>query len=250
MVARHLGIHDTDSIHVLDLELGAWVTHFRSSPPIIIRPNRIVHTKNRETDLPMKIALSYSTSERAYLKAEGSSPNIKRKASVASIKDVVVDLTYPDSPSTKRAKIEPTQRSVTKLDRQSTPPSPLSSRVEVVDVDDLEDVGAIPARLSSFPARTVDQMAPRLAWIASSETPENVEFRFKKVFSCAFKRSTYYKHQSAWKWMRDNNLLNDSRGSDLWAPLVNAANEAIKGERNVTKQERSGQSERAPSIEL
>lgn len=57
-VIQHLGIQDFDKVHVLDSDMGSWVTHLRSSPAVRITANCTVHMKSRAVKMDPKVAIT------------------------------------------------------------------------------------------------------------------------------------------------------------------------------------------------
>lgn len=177
----------------------------------------------------------------------GSSP-AKRKTAINSVSDEVIDLTTMEIASPKRVKTHINPRDASDDGKCAyTLSSPLKGRESS---ESCEEVGTRPAKLSSFPARTVGQMASRIEWIALKETSDNVGFRFSRVFSCEFKRSTYYRHRRAWKWLNDNGVLDSAIPSDLWAPLVKAASVALNDEKAEEMPASNSRIKRVKSVEL
>lgn len=131
----------------------------------------------------------------------------------------MIDLTLEDSISpAKRA------RSSSGITRASTPTPDGRTQEWREDFQ----IGGRPAKLSKFPARTVREMEVRIRWIMENEHVGNVEARYKAVFSCEFVNSTYFRHQAAWIWLRDNGRLMATDPMDLWKNLAHEANEAIR----------------------
>lgn len=166
----------------------------------------------------------------------------KRKATISEEEDDddVIDLTLTDgtaSPRKKKASHEKDDTDIQILGMTSPTTSPLRRRAST---ENLEEIGTRPAKLSKFPARTIGQMVSRIEWIASqdeSASADTVKERFEKVFSCNYAKTTYYSHQRAWKWLRDNGVLDERKDSDLWAPLASTAMAAVKAGRMLKNSE-------------
>lgn len=242
LITNHFGMRDLEKIHVLDMELGTWVTHLRTSPPVFVTANSIIHMKNWDTVLDVTAAIAATQAKRIAFFS-------KRKPDSVDGSVEFIDLTTSDKPPRKKAKV------VVQTEHEITPPindthTPSSPTQTHVSMEDIDDIGSRPARLSTFPARTVGQMVPRIVWIVGQDaTPDTVESRFAKVFSCAYKKSTYYRHQCAWRWLRDNGILDESKDSDLWGPLVRAALVALKDEKVMEAKDLSP-TKRRESVEL
>lgn len=231
-IAEHLGIKNSQKIHILDMEIGTWVTHFQNSPPVNVNTRSTVHMKGCGTNIDPKSAIS-ATQTKKVVKEEVGMQSNKRKVAKLEGHDEIIDLTTSDIHSPKKMKaipeveVEDTHGILNAISRPSSPLQPYVSN------DDAVDVGSRPVRLSTFPARTVGQMVPRIEWIVSQDqSSATVKARFLKMFSCEYRKTTYYRHQSAWKWLRDNSVLDESKESDLWAPLVRAATSAMKAEKD------------------
>lgn len=238
----HMNIKDIQRIHILDIEMGTWVTHLRNSPHVIVTPNSTLHMKRWETKLDPKLAIKVTQPNGSF----GHASNAPSKRKGSEFDQDVIDLTVSGNPSPKKKKTEEEDAK-----RGSCDPCPASPLKLFSAMDDVAEVGARPARLARFPARTVGQMVPRIGWIVaqshSGESDETVKSLFMKVFSCEYKKTTYYKHQGVWRWLRDNSVLDESKESDLWGPLVRAATAALKAEKTNGI---STQTKREASVEL
>lgn len=227
-IVEHLGIKDVHQIHILDTGIGGWVTHIRNSPPVVVVANSTVHMKKRENLLDPKSAISL-TQVKSRMSQAGS-PSVERKPTCAKREwePETIDLTKSDSPSPKKPRVLSRKEDSQEEPAPTSPtPSPLTRLHN--NTNDVNDVGSKPARLSTFPARTVGQMVSRIQWIvAQGDSDETVKSRFSRVFSCRYAKSTYFLHQRAWKWLHDNGVLQEASDSDLWGPLVKAAKVAFK----------------------
>lgn len=207
----------------MDLSIGKWMTILRISPAISVTVNTNIHMKTVELNLSPKDALMAVT-ERP--KTLSMSPTSLKRKFPADEGDRIIDLTKSDRGVTEKK---------TKLHTYiEDPSSPLRTRS---NNEEVEFVGVMPVRLSSFPARTVGEMVTRIEWIVTQDEPKTTAARFQKVFSCDFKGPTYYKHQGIWKWLKDNGRLSCISGTDLWAPLASTTLAAMKETKEGRKRE-------------
>lgn len=229
---RHLEIENVDCVHVMDLEASRWITHLKTSPAINVAWNATVHMKKKESDVPAKDVLETHTGSKGRLAtpADFFTP-AKRKGPREEEDGGVIDLTLiRDSPSEKKARLTNKEE----WPQTPTPYSPLTQRFlstsgkEGMESDGFEMIGSRPAKLPCFPAKTVHEMTTRLGWIVENKSVGTLEQRFSKVFSCDFKDSTYHRHRKSWKYMLDTGMLSNRPGTDLWGPIVQAAESAMK----------------------
>lgn len=220
----HLGINDLQRIQILDIDIGNWITHLRNGPAVTVTANSTLHMKKWETLLDPKTAISVV--QGPINSEEKVSSPMKRKAAKDEVKDEVIDLTISDTHTLKKRKNSPKEGTGY---NDIIPSSPLQA---YTDLEDVADVGSRPIRLPRFPAKTVGEMVTRIEWIvAKGPSDESVKRRYSKMFSCDYAKSTYYLHQRAWRWLRDNGVLDEARDDDLWGPLVRAAKAALAGEK-------------------
>lgn len=224
MLVKYLTIDTFTSVNVMDLSIGKWITHLRISPPISVTINCIIHMKDVEAEITPKDAVKAIAASTGCggQSTHGKSP--KRKQEMGSGSDVI-DLTRQDEPGL--AKKLRTENSMIELD------SPLRYRSSN---NNITVIGAVPTRLSSFPARTVQEMVSRIEWIATNDEPATTAARYARVFSCDFKGPTYYKHQGVWRWLKDHGRLSNLAGTDLWSPLATSTTKLMKEEKGGSSQ--------------
>lgn len=165
----HLQLKSHSSIQHLDIGTSAWVTLFKSSPPVIIRSGGTYHFKEVDKDVPFSSIIclpAIKTSMRLFKNENRNSDGFE---------DDLPDSTS-SSPSSKLVKEEPR---------------------------DVIIVGSRPCRLSDFPGKTAREARIRFKWIAANTQLGSLRKRFEAVYSCPFNSSTYHRHQNAWRWLEN-----------------------------------------------
>lgn len=226
-LTAHLGVEGVTSLQTLDLPTGRWITHLRSSPSISVTNSCTIHMKRKETNLEGKESIAISTAltspERTQQRKPAPTSGGKRKAKRNDSLEII-DLTgVTDLMETMKVQPEKSPRKKQKHEERSASPLGLRSFT-----DESEAIGARPARIATFPAKTAKEMITRFEWIALKETKENVQSRFETVFSCKYRRSTYYKHKKLWSWLSQNGALENISDTDLWSPLTRVASGILK----------------------
>lgn len=230
-LVRHLGIEEANCLQKLDLSTGQWITHLRSSPAVSITKNSTIHMKRKETNVEAKdvIALTAATGTQWKELSKCSPKSITKRKKERNESLDAIDLTGPTDNQEITASASKTESvgSPKKKQRQSNNSlSPSRSRHPIDD--DLEIIGTRPAKIATFPAALAKDMILRFEWIAMKETEENAMSRFEMVYSCKYRRSTFYKHKRLWKWLRDNGALMEVSDIDLWTPLARVASGVLK----------------------
>lgn len=229
LVVRHLRIGDVDCFHIMDIKSGRWITHLKTSPPINVTVEGMIHIKKVDVEVTVNeiIEIIARNQSSRFTHANSTTTPGERKVGKR-----VIDLTNFESPMAKKQKvikreIESASAGIATYNSASTGSvsPPTASQMET---EGFEIVGSRPAKLSVFPAKTVKEMTSRLNWIVSNKTLGTLDQRFQKVFSCEFKESTYHRHRRAWKHMMNASMLDNKEGTDLWGPLVQVAEVAMK----------------------
>lgn len=216
MLVKYLSINTFTSVNIIDMSIGKWITHLRISPAISVTLNCIVHMKIADAEIEPMDALKAVTAKTGKGGKSMNDKSPKRKHEETSYADVI-DLTRLDE-----AGMVKRQRTEYESLEPDSPLRPRSSNKNVTTI------GAVPSRLSSFPARTVQEMVSRIEWIVTHDDPITTAARYARVFSCDFKGPTYYKHQSVWRWLKDNGRLSNISGTDLWSPLASSTIRMMK----------------------
>lgn len=216
VLLKHLNLEEGSSIQYFDKKTAKWVTHLATSPAIAVAAGSVLAMKEKNTKVDLAVVVEQLGCVPAPMSASPS-PTKRKKEEEKVLSDGVIDLTLDSlSPSKKRAKAHYGYRS-------SSPTPRFKTGLARDEDEEVEVVGSRPARISSFPAATVREMKERIAWIVENEDKGTIVQRYQKVFSCSYAKATYFRHQRAWHWLRENGHLERSADSDPWAPLVHMA---------------------------
>lgn len=221
---NHLGISKFKSVQHFEPSQAKWVTILRNSPEIKIVAGSVHHFKPSSVDVLFESVVDSHLAQTAGPCSTRSSPVKKEPpgttdvfstsghvVTLPSFSRHIVDLSNSDeeeesglvtpSPSPAKKKTRLRSPSIPYLPLEQAPPPP-------------------PARMAEFPSVGAADMDVRLKWILENNDVGALSKRFESVFSCEFKSSTFHKHWSAWKWLRENGDLSNIRSNTLWKNLT------------------------------
>lgn len=210
-LAAYLNLDTMKSLQYFDVANSVWVTVFRTSPPLPVKPNATLHFKDSKTEVDMQKLLGPQL-EVIF------SPEQPRKPELLG-GDPVGSSPSPSSPSS----------------HPTTPPA-TPTNVRTHEWDD-EEVGTRPCRITKFPGLTVREVGERFEWLHQNRRRGTLSARFGAVYRTPYHSSTYHRHYSAWKWLVSNGKLAGEKESTLWKDMMRltpAANTGISASSSST----------------
>lgn len=197
-LCTHLKFSLMTSIQHLDLTSGVWLSILRSSPPIRVRPDAIVHLKEPTTDVDLDSIIA------------GFGVRQRKEVTISKREEISLSR----SPSSQTQQVKAVDSGYTERPREiSTEDSPSPKRKMPWTGD---DIGSRPCRIPRFGKATVGEMSERFEWMHANRTKGTLADRFNAVFAAEFKSSTFHHHHLAWKSLKENGQLTAAMQKDKW----------------------------------